>query len=37
LPYIVIYEIDGAADAVAIIGVFHGAQDRERLRSPSRA
>jgi toxin ParE1/3/4 len=30
LPYIIVYEIDEAADEVAIIAVFHGAQDRER-------
>jgi toxin ParE1/3/4 len=29
LPYIIVYEIDEAADEVAIIAVFHGAQDRE--------
>ena len=28
LPYIIVYEIDEAADEVAIIAVFHGAQDR---------
>jgi hypothetical protein len=27
LPYFVVCEIDEAADKVAIIGVFHGAQD----------
>jgi toxin ParE1/3/4 len=30
LPYIIVYEVDEAADEVAIIAVFHGAQDRER-------
>jgi toxin ParE1/3/4 len=30
LPYIIVYEMDEAADEVAIIAVFHGAQDRER-------
>ena len=28
LPYIIVYEVDAAADEVAIIAVFHGAQDR---------
>jgi toxin ParE1/3/4 len=26
LPYIIVYEVDEAADEVAILGVFHGAQ-----------
>ena len=31
LPYIVVYEISlGDEDEVVILGVFHGAQDRER-------
>jgi len=29
LPYIIVYEIDEVAGEVAIIGVFHGAQDRD--------
>jgi toxin ParE1/3/4 len=29
LPYVIVYEIDEAADEVAIIAVFHGAQDRD--------
>ena len=29
LPYIIVYEIDEAAEEVAIIAVFHGAQDRD--------
>jgi len=29
LPYIIVYEIDEAAQEVAIIAVFHGAQDRD--------
>jgi toxin ParE1/3/4 len=29
LPYIIVYEVDEAADEVAIIAVFHGAQDRD--------
>ena len=29
LPYIVVYEVIEAADEVAIIAVFHGAQDRD--------
>ena len=29
LPYIVIYEVDEAADAVVVVAVVHGAQDRE--------
>ena len=28
LPYIIVYEIDEAADEIAIVAVFHGAQDR---------
>jgi len=28
LPYVIVYEIDDAAAEVAIIAVFHGAQDR---------
>jgi len=28
-PYIIVYEIVEAADEVAIIAVFHGAQDRD--------
>ncbi len=31
-PYIVIYEIDEAAEEVAIIAVFHGAQDRDNFK-----
>jgi plasmid stabilization system protein ParE len=30
LPYIIVYEVDQAADEVAIIAVFHGARDRRR-------
>jgi toxin ParE1/3/4 len=29
LPYIVVYEIDEAANEVAVIAVFHGAQERD--------
>jgi toxin ParE1/3/4 len=29
LPYIIVYEIDEAADEVAILAIFHGAQDRK--------
>jgi len=29
LPYIIVYEIDQAMEEVAIIAVFHGAQDRD--------
>ena len=29
-PYIIVYEIDDAADELAIIAVFHGAQDRDK-------
>jgi len=29
LPYVIVYEIDEAAQEVAIIAVFHGAQDRD--------
>ena len=34
LPYIVVYEIDDNADEVAIIAVFHGAQERDADSSP---
>ena len=30
LPYIIVYEVDDAANEVAIIGIFHGAQDRDK-------
>jgi toxin ParE1/3/4 len=29
LPYVIVYEIDEGAGEVAIIAVFHGAQDRD--------
>ena len=29
LPYVIVYEVDKTADEVAIIAVFHGAQDRD--------
>lgn len=29
LPYIIVYEIDAHANEIAIIAVFHGAQDRD--------
>lgn len=29
VPYIIVYEIDETADEIAIIAVFHGAQDRD--------
>jgi toxin ParE1/3/4 len=29
LPYVIVYEIDESAGEVAIIAVFHGAQDRD--------
>ncbi len=29
LPYIIVYEIDEGTDEVAILAVFHGAQDRD--------
>jgi plasmid stabilization system protein ParE len=32
VPYIIVYEIDEATGEVAIIAVFHGAQDREYRR-----
>jgi plasmid stabilization system protein ParE len=31
LPYIIVYELDIDADEVVVIGVFHGAQDREHV------
>lgn len=30
LPYIVVYKIDSGANEVAVVAVFHGAQDREK-------
>jgi toxin ParE1/3/4 len=30
LPYVIVYEVDEAEDEVAIIAIFHGAQDRDR-------
>jgi plasmid stabilization system protein ParE len=29
LPYIIVYEVNEADNEIAIIAVFHGAQDRE--------
>jgi plasmid stabilization system protein ParE len=29
LPYIVVYELNDLTDELAIIAIFHGAQDRE--------
>ncbi len=29
LPYVIVYEIDETAQEVAVIAVFHGAQDRD--------
>lgn len=29
LPYVIVYEIDAAAGEIAVIAVFHGAQDRD--------
>jgi addiction module RelE/StbE family toxin len=29
LPYIVVYEVDGAGERVVVTAVLHGAQDRE--------
>jgi len=31
LPYIIVHELDIEADEVVVIGVFHGAQDRENV------
>jgi plasmid stabilization system protein ParE len=31
-PYVVVYEVDRTADEVAIIGIFHGTQDRDRSK-----
>jgi toxin ParE1/3/4 len=34
LPYVLVYEINiGDEDEVMILGIFHGAQDRERERN----
>jgi plasmid stabilization system protein ParE len=30
VPYVIVYEIHNAADEVAIIGVLHGSQDRDK-------
>jgi plasmid stabilization system protein ParE len=30
LPYIIVYEVDKARDAIAILAVFHGVQDRDQ-------
>jgi plasmid stabilization system protein ParE len=29
LPYVIVYEIDDGFEEIAIISVFHGAQDRD--------
>ena len=29
-PYVIVYELDESADELAIIAVFHGAQDRDK-------
>ena len=29
LPYVIVYEVDEVGGQVAIIAVFHGAQDRD--------
>jgi plasmid stabilization system protein ParE len=29
LPYIIVYELDIEANEIVVIGVFHGAQDRD--------
>ena len=29
-PYVIVYELDETADELAIIAVFHGAQDRDK-------
>lgn len=31
LPYIIVYEIHSDLDVIAILGIFHGAQDRQEL------
>ncbi len=28
LPYVIVYQVDDARDAVVVLGVFHGAQKR---------
>jgi hypothetical protein len=30
LPYVIVHEIDTQRDEVIVLGVFHGAQDREK-------
>jgi len=37
LPYIIVYEVDEAADEVAIIAVFHGKQNRPGDEPDARA
>ncbi len=32
-PYVIVYEIDEAVGEVAIIAVFHGAQDRDNMNA----
>jgi toxin ParE1/3/4 len=29
-PYVIVYELNEAADELAVIAVFHGAQDRDK-------
>jgi plasmid stabilization system protein ParE len=28
-PYLIVYEINGEADEIVVLGVFHGAQNRQ--------
>jgi toxin ParE1/3/4 len=30
LPYIIVHQVDAKKDEIIILGVFHGAQDRQR-------
>ncbi len=32
LPYIIVHEIDSKNDQLVILGIFHGAQERQTLR-----
>jgi toxin ParE1/3/4 len=32
LPYIIVHEVDALQNEIIVLGVFHGAQDREKER-----
>jgi plasmid stabilization system protein ParE len=35
LPYVIVHELDAGKDEVIILGVFHGARDRQPHSLPS--